>query len=106
MEERGLEISRNNTEYLGTANTKTQRSIYWERIKESEDIHDFGGGWRTGRERQPQSAKRMKELAESVWSVMRQGNEGEDQWEGVLDGGKTGTGVRGRDMGTEEDTGT
>ena len=31
MEERVLKISRNNTEYLGTTNTKTQRSIYWER---------------------------------------------------------------------------
>ena len=41
MEERGLKISRNNTEYLGT--TSTKRSIYWERLKESEDIHDFGG---------------------------------------------------------------
>ena len=43
MEERGLKISRNNTEYLGTTSTKTQRSIYWEILKESEDIHDFGG---------------------------------------------------------------
>ena len=43
MEERGLKISRNNTEYLGTTITKTQRFIYWERLKESEDIHDFGG---------------------------------------------------------------
>ena len=43
MEERGLNISRNNTEYLGTTSTKTQRSIYWERLKESEDIHEFGG---------------------------------------------------------------
>ena len=43
MEERGLKISRNNTEYLGTTSTKTQRSIYWERLKESEDIHDCGG---------------------------------------------------------------
>ena len=42
MEERGLKISRNNTEYLGTTSTKTL-SIYWERLKESEDIHDFGG---------------------------------------------------------------
>ena len=32
MEERGLKISRNNTEYLGTTSTKTLRSIY-----------DFGG---------------------------------------------------------------
>ena len=39
MEERGLKISRNNTEYLGTTSTKTQRSIYWERLKEIEDIH-------------------------------------------------------------------
>ena len=43
MEERGLKISRNNTEYLGTTSTKTQRSIYWEILKESEDIHVFGG---------------------------------------------------------------
>ena len=43
MEERGLKISRINTEYLGKTNTKTQRSIYWERLKENEDIHDFGG---------------------------------------------------------------
>ena len=44
MEERGLKISRNNTEYLvRTTSTKKQRSIYWERLKESEDIHDFGG---------------------------------------------------------------
>ena len=35
----------------------------------------------------------------SVWSVVRQGNECEDQWEGVQDSGKTGTDVRGRDMG-------
>ena len=33
MEERGLKISSNNTEYLGTTNTKTQGSIYWERLK-------------------------------------------------------------------------
>ena len=43
MEERGLKISRNNTEYLGTTSTETQRSIYWERLKQSEDIPDFGG---------------------------------------------------------------
>ena len=43
MEERGLKISRNNTEYLGTSSTKTQRSVYWERLNESEDINDFGG---------------------------------------------------------------
>ena len=40
----------------------------------------------------------MEELVDSVWSVVRQGNECEDQWEGVQDSGKTGTGVRGRDI--------
>ena len=38
--------------------------------------------WRTGCERQPQSAEQMEELVDSVWSVVRQGNECEDQWEG------------------------
>ena len=42
----------------------------------------------------------------SVWSVVRQGNECEDQWEAVQDSGKTGTDVRGRDMGIEDGTGT
>ncbi len=54
---------------------------------------------------EPQSAERMEELVDSVWSVVRQGNEGEDQWEGVQDSGMTGTNVRGRAMGTEEGTG-
>ena len=43
--EEGLKISRNNTEYLGTTNTKTQRSIYWERL--NIPGIDFGGRWRT-----------------------------------------------------------
>ena len=48
----------------------------------------------------PQSAERMdEELVDSVWSVVRQGNECEDQWEGVQDSGKTGTDVWGRNMG-------
>ena len=33
-------------------------------------------------------------------------NEREDQGDGVQDSGKTGTGVRGRDMGSEEGAGT
>ena len=37
---------------------------------------------------------------------MGQGSEGEDQWEGVQDSGKTSTDVRGRDMGIEDGTGT
>ena len=47
----------------------------------------------------------MKELEESVCSVVRQGNEREDQGEGVHDSGKTGTDVHGRDMDIEEGTG-
>ena len=37
-------------------------------------------------------------LEESVWSVVRQENEREDQGEGIQDSGKTGNGVRGRDI--------
>ena len=74
-----------------------------------EDIHirgiNIGGGWRTGCGSHPQSAERMEELEENVWSVVRQKNEHEDEREGVQDSGKTGTGVRGRDMGIEEGTG-
>ena len=107
MEERGLKISRNNTEYLGTTSTKTQISIYWERLKESEDIHTtLVDRWRTGCGRQPQNAERMEELVDSVWSVAGQGNECEYQWEGVQDSGKTDTDVRGRDMGIEDGTRT
>ena len=47
----------------------------------------------------------MEELEESVWSVVRQENEREDQGEGVQNNGKTSTDVRGRDMGVEEGTG-
>ena len=50
----------------------------------------------------PQSAERVEKLEESVCSIVRQKNEHEDQGEGVQDGGKTGTGVRGRDMGIED----
>ena len=65
---------------------------------------DVGGGWRTGCGSHPQSAERMEELEESVWSVVRQENEREDQGEGIQDRGKTSTDVRGRDMGVEEGT--
>ena len=47
----------------------------------------------------------MKELEESVWSVVRQGNEREDQGECVQNSGNTSTDVRGRDMGVEEGAG-
>ena len=51
------------------------------------------------------SADSVEELEESVWSVVRQRNEREDQGEGVHGCGKTSTDVRGRDMGVEEGTG-
>ena len=47
----------------------------------------------------------MEELEESVWSVVRQENEREDQGEGVQNSGKTSTDVGGRDMRVEEGTG-
>ena len=47
----------------------------------------------------------MEELEESVWGVVRQENEREDQREGVPNGGKTSSGVRGRYMCVEEGTG-
>ena len=47
----------------------------------------------------------MEELEESVWSVVRQENESEDQGECVQNSGKTSTDVRGRDIGIEEGTG-
>ena len=46
----------------------------------------------------------MEELEESVWSVVRQENEREDQGEGVQDSCKTSTDVRGRDTGGNEGT--
>ena len=47
----------------------------------------------------------MKDLEESVWSVVRQENEREDQGECAQNSGKTSTDVRIRDMGVEEGTG-
>ena len=47
----------------------------------------------------------MEDLEESVWSVVRQENEREDQGEGVQNSGNTRTDVLGRDMGVEEGTG-
>ena len=38
---------------------------------------------------EPQSVERMEELVDSVWSVVRQRNGGEDQWEGVQDSSRT-----------------
>ena len=49
----------------------------------------------------------MEELEESVWSVVRQENEREDQGKGVQNSGNTRTNVSlwDRDMGVEEGTG-
>ena len=47
----------------------------------------------------------MEELVESVWSVVRQENGREGQWEGVQNSGKTSTDVRVKDMGVEVGTG-
>ena len=106
MEERGLKISRNNTEYLDTTSTKTPDPFTGRDLKKVKTFTTLVDRWRTGCGRQPQSAERMEELVDSVWSVVRQGNECEDQWEGVQDSGETGTDVRGRDMGIEDGTGT
>ena len=43
----------------------------------------------------------MEELEGSVWSVVRQENECEDQEEGVQNSAKTSTDVRGRDIAQE-----
>ena len=52
-----------------------------------------------------QTVERVEELGESVWSVVGQENEREDEGEGIQDSGKTGTGEWGRDNGVEEGTG-
>ena len=54
---------------------------------------------------QKSPTERVEELEDSVWSVVRQENEREDQGEGVQDSGKTSTDVLGRNMGIEEGTG-
>ena len=54
--------------------------------------------WRTGCGSHLHSAEVVEALEESVWSVVRQENERENQGEGVQYSGKTGTGIRSRDM--------
>ena len=68
-------------------------------------LQNVGGGWKTGCGSHPPSADRVEELGESVWSVVPQENQREDQGEGVQSSGNTSTDVRGRDMGVEEGTG-
>ena len=110
MEEQGLKICRRKYEYVGCNEHQYARyPVTGRDIKESEDIHtpriDVGGGLTTGCGSHPLSAERVEELEESVWSVVRQENEREDQGEGVQNSGKTSTGVRIRDMGIEEGAG-
>ena len=66
---------------------------------------DVDGGWRTVCGSHPQSAERVEELEESLWSVVQQENEREEQGERIQNSGKTSTDVRGKDMGVEEGTG-
>ena len=47
----------------------------------------------------------MEQLEKSVWSVVRQENEREDQGEYVQNSGETSTDVWGRDIGVEVGTG-
>ena len=110
MEERGLKVSRKKTEQFGcNGHQDAEIHLQGETVKR---VNTFtlpgiyvGGGWRTGCGSHPQSVERMEELEESVWIVVRQENEREDQWEGAQNSGKTSTDVRGRDMGVEEGTG-
>ena len=86
MEERGLKISIKKTEYLGCSEHKdAEIHLQGETVKESEDIHVpgiyVGGGWRPGCGSHPHSAEWVEELEESVWTVVRQENEREDQGE-------------------------
>ena len=78
MEERGLKISRNNTEYLHGYNEHQDAEInlLGEKVEIFTTLVDR---WKTGCGRQPQSAERREELVDRVWSVVRQGNECEDQ---------------------------
>ena len=88
MEERGLKISRRKTDYLGcNEHQDAEIQLQGETVKRVKNIHipgiDVGGGWRTGCGSHPPSAERVEELEESVWGVVRQQYEREDQVEGV-----------------------
>ena len=95
MEERGLNIIivEGRLHNRGAMDIKMQRSIYREDSKESEDIHIPGIDVDEDGELDAEV-----NLEESVWSVMRQGNEREYQGEGVHNSGKTSIDVRGRDV--------
>ena len=109
MEERVLTISRKKTEYLGcNEHQDAEIRLHAETVERVKTSY-LGSTLVEDRElnadrSHPQSSELMEELEESVWSVVRQENEREDQAEGVQDSGQTDTGARGRDMGIEEGT--
>ena len=93
----GLKISRIKTEYSGcNEHQDAEIQLPGETVKRVKTCIglpgiDVGGGWRTGCGSHPPSAERVEELEESVWSVVRQENEREDQGEGIQNSGKTST---------------
>ena len=90
MEERVLTISRKKTEYLGCNERQdTEIHLQGETVKRVKTSY-LGSTLAEDREldadrSHPQSSELMEELEESVWSVVRQENEREDQGEGVQD---------------------
>ena len=103
-----MTISRKKTEYLGcNEHQDADIRLHAETVK---TFKYLGSTLAEDREldadrSHPQSSELMEELEESVWSVVRQENEREDQGKGVEDSGQTDTGARGGDMGIEEGTG-
>ena len=108
MEERGLKISRKKTEYLGcTEHQDAEIHLQGETVNRVKTFTYLGSILAEDGQLDTevtQSVERVEELEESVWSVVRQENEPEDQGEGVQNSGKTSTDVQGRDMGIEEGT--
>ena len=102
MEERVLTISRKKTEYLGcNEHQDAEIRLHAETVERVKTSY-LGSTLVEDRElnadrSHPQSSELMEEQEESVWSVVRQENEREDQGEGVQDSGKTDTGAQGRD---------
>ena len=104
-----MKISRKKTEYLGcTQHQDADIHLQGETVNRVKTFTYLGSILAEDGQLDTeviQSAERVEELEESVWSVVRQKNEREDQGEGVQSSGKTSTDVQGRDMGIEEGTG-
>ena len=109
MEERGLKISRKKTEYLEcNEHQDAEIHLQGETVKRVKTFTYLGSILAEDGQlytEVTQSAERVEELEESIWSVVRQENEREEQGEDVQNSGKTGTDVRDRDMGIEEGAG-